>query len=319
MSPFLLLLGAVLGAGGAGAAPAAAQGVEALGEACADGDPDHLDPCRDAAAAARELHGGLGLAASGGSLLGGSGSTLGHRIEGHPRVALDLAGSLARITYPDVLGDSGAPAPATRQALPGLGAGITVGLFDGFRLLPTVGGVLSVDAVAQARVVPLPAHRGFSSSMAAYGAGVRLGVVRESFNLPGVTFSAAHRRLGSLRFGSVLDGDPARIDLDPRATSLRLVAEKDLVAAGILAGAGWERVKGPVTVRLADGPEGGAEELRSSRPVLFAGGNLTFLVLRVSGEVGWARAHSTPGGSGAARAPKPGSGWFGTLGVRVTY
>ena len=301
----------------------AGQGVEGLADECAAGDSGLLGTCRDAALASRELQGGFGLAVSGGSLLGASGSTLGHRVEGEPRISLDVGGNLARTRYPDVLGREGAP--DTRRHTPTFGAGLTVGVFDGFRVLPTVGGVLSVDLVGRARLVSLSEEGGFSGSLAAYGAGVRVGLLRESFTLPGVTLSAAHHRMGSVRFGSILEGDPARVDLDPRSTSLRLVVEKDVLVAGFAGGVGWERVHGPVTVRAAEGEEGdggqgeaAVDRLRSSRPVAFAGANLTFLVLRLSAEVGWAPRHSAVDGW-ADHPFRSDSAWFGTLGIRVTY
>lgn len=313
----LLALGGL--AQGVKPAETAAQGVQELAAACAGEDPIHVDRCRDAALTARELQGGMGLAVSGGSLLGGSGSTLGHRMEGRPRVSLDIGGNLARIRHPDLLGGQGDPAAPTRRTAPRLGAGVTLGVFDGFAPLPTVGGVLSVDLVARGNVVSLPRDEGFSSSLAAYGAGVRVGLLRESFTLPGVTFSAAHHRMGSFRFGSLLAGDPARIDLDPRATSLRLVTEKDVRGAGLMAGTGWDRVQGTVRAEVAgDGDGGSVERLRSSRPTLFAGGNITYLVLRVSAELGWAPSHDGVAEWGD-RPFQPESAWYGTLGLRVTY
>jgi hypothetical protein len=63
-----------------------------------------------------------------------------------------------------------------------------------------------------------------------------------------------------------------------------------------------------------------AAELPSERAVFFAGGSMTFLIVQLSGEVGWSQAMNAPlpiepGGTTfpSARA------YFGSLALRMTF
>jgi hypothetical protein len=291
--PFALL--AVL----ALAAPAAGQGgAAALAASCAgaagDGSP-LAERCADAALAGHALTGSLGLLASAGGAFPVSPSTAGHRLEGSPRVVIDLGGSLASFSLPDL---TEAPARDRRRAF--LAGRITAaaGVFDGFSPAATVGGMGSVDGVATLRVVRLPTGAGFSGSAASLGAGVRVGILRESFTLPGVTLTAMHHRVGTVRFGE-LEAHGARTVVEPRVTSLRLEAGKDMLALGVAGGVGWDRTTASARVEAsADGEAGfaGPGRLRENRRSLFLGVNHTWLVTQLAGELSWSpgRSPDTP-------------------------
>lgn len=261
----------------------------------AGGSPSLVAGCAQAALAAGSILEGVGLLTTVGGAIPVSPSTVGHRIDGVPRVVVDAGFNLARLRHVDLAAEPGSLSETHSTLLAGR-LTTTVGIFEGFRPVATVGGVGAVDGVATLRVVRLPDSPGDHSRAAvAWGVGARIGVVRESFSLPGITVTAMHQRLGSVRLGEMPDGG-SRLLLNPRVTSARLEVGKDLLAFGVTAGAGVDRVGGRARVRAVGGPTtGGAGEvgqasrdgLSRTRPSFFAGANYTWLVTQVAGEVTW--------------------------------
>ena len=82
--------------------------------------------------------------------------------------------------------------------------------------------------------------------------GGRLGILRESFSLPGVSLSAFRRWLGDTDLWSVAEGDPAMADFDLQVTSLRGVIGKDLWGIGAFAGAGWDWYAGDAGLLITE-------------------------------------------------------------------
>lgn len=248
--------------------------------------------CLDAALAVEAIQGGVGLLASGGSELPGSTSTLGRRFGTTPRVALSARLGMANGAYP-TLSDEGL-APETSSWVPTFQGAVAVGLFDGFRPAPTVGGLFAVDVMATLGIGLLPADDGFDRSVAGFGYGVRVGVIRESFTLPGVTLSAVRRHMGDVEWTGPSALGSRRIELaGPTVTSLRASVGKDLLALGISGGIGWERVESDGRFSPPTAPGGtptlvAFEGFRTDRTLFFGGVTATFLVLQVHGEVGYA-------------------------------
>jgi len=159
-----------------------------------------------------------------------------------------------------------------------------------------------------------------------WGGGVRVGVLRESFSLPGVTVSGVYQRAGELGFGTS-EGAGGFAMISPAVTSLRVIVGKDLWPVGLSVGAGWDRYRGDgrIEARFQEGGgeivEGfGAGDLSMNREHLFAGVNFTWLVTQLAAEVGWAR-------DGSPLADLVGTGPFqpggrelhGALTFRFTY
>ena len=94
---------------------------------------------------------------------------------------------------------------------------LAVGLLDGFSIIPTVGGVLSLDVFATAGTVKLPDSKGFQGGASQLGLGVNVGLLRESFTMPGLSVSVAKRVLGETQLGSRAAGDAIEVRLDPTA------------------------------------------------------------------------------------------------------
>ncbi len=271
-------------------APAAAQSaIGELHQRCAAGAGEELSSlCLQSALATHTLHGGLGLLVAAGGSHPVSPSTAGRRMEARPRIVVDGGLSLASVNHLDLSRAEAGPRE-TRSTFVAGRLTAAAGIFDGFSLAPTVGGVGSLDGVLTLRVVRLPGSDGFSGTAASVGAGVRLGVFRESFSLPGVTLTAIHHRPGTIRYGD-LEETGRRMVLEPRVTSARLEVGKDMLAMGVIAGAGLDRMSGRARIGARTGTQEGAAgpvSLTQTRRYLFAGLNYTWLVTQVSGELAW--------------------------------
>ena len=126
--------------------------------------------------------------------------------------------------------------------------------------------------------------------------GGRIGILRESFTLPGVTVSVMRS------FGQHLDWTDAanseRIDADISTTSVRATVGKDFFTLAVLAGMGWDWDKGEIGVQVPDPSMPGrqgigtGEGLTTRRTVYFAGASITRRVYQFSIEAGWAGGYS---------------------------
>ncbi|MEX2529566.1 MAG: hypothetical protein WD960_02240 [Gemmatimonadota bacterium] len=302
---------------------AAQSGARALATACAQsGGAGVADACADGALAAHALMGGLGLLSAAGGAIPVSPSTVGHRIQGSPRFIVDGGLGFVSFRHPDLNAAPGSGLLARRSNLASGRLTATVGIFDGFSPAATVGGVGSVDGVASIRIHRIPSSPGLSSTATALSAGVRLGIFRESFSLPGVTLTMMHHRLGRVRYGDMASSG-ARVNVEPRVNSLRLEVGKDMLALGVTGGVAWDRISGDARVSASwEGAQGesGTRRIREDRRYLFAGLNYTWLVTQIAGEVAWApgRTPSNPlRGSGSFEAG--GGGLQGALTFRIIH
>jgi hypothetical protein len=279
--------------------------------------------CENVADAAVILQPRLGLAAAGGNPVPGTASTLGMRMGTLPRLSLGLRVSAADVDVPPVERQT-----STRDVSFPIGSiamDASIGLFQGFSLLPTVGGFGSVDALASAGIVPLPAGEGFDdSSPFTWAVGARLGILRESFTAPGVSVSAMHRRLGDVTYGSetLTDRDAYFRLTDYQVTSVRGTVGKRLLGFGLTGGAGWDRYSADVSGRVRDprvlSPAFQLEitqrGLTQSRTSLFGNVAFTLVILNVSAELGWQQG-GEPIEDATDRLQQ--RGVFGGLAIRV--
>jgi hypothetical protein len=248
----------------------------------------------------------------------GSAGTLGRRLGTTPRIALGARAAFAHLGLPDLSDPGSEPSRQATFVIPAVHAGVAVGLFDGFFVLPTVGGVLSLDLLAQTSVLFLPTGEGFDGTASGWSVGARLGLLRESFTLPGVAISVTRRDLEPIRFGDSMGAGGGAVEVDPIVTSVRATAGKDLLSVGILAGVGWDRYSGPVTLSPFGVAPVHADALTHRRTLLFAGASMNFLVLQLSAEAGWANGFGAVGGyRGTPFDPASGSA-YGSLAFRLT-
>jgi hypothetical protein len=301
----------------------AQETVQEVAAECFGADPGLQPLCLEGALALQAARGGVGLAAASlGTPVPGSASTLGRRFGSLPRLALSVRGGFVRTDMPDPRAGGVDKRTFWARTVEG---GITVGVLDGFALAPTVGGIFSLDLFGSAMLVGLSDGAGFAGSVEGLGYGLRLGLLRESFTLPGVTLSVARRSMAEAKWGRA-DVDQVSLTFKPTVTSVRAAVGKDLLAFGILGGWGWEGYSGSMVLAVRDTPGGlsrtgqaSSGDFTSDRQLYFGGLSYTFLVLQVSVEggyaTGWADAPSRPSGG---YDPTKGSS-FGSVSGRLTW
>lgn len=302
-----------------GGGATAQSAVRDLADRCAAGGVAPTR-CIELAVTARSLQGASGLLAGLGSEVAGSPSTLGRRLGTSPRIAVSTRAAFAPVALPDLQDPGSEPSREASFVVPAVHAGVALGVFDGFFLLPTVGGVLSLDLLGQTSVLFLPSGEGFDGRASAWSVGARLGILRESFTLPGVAVSLTRRDVAPLRFGDAQGPGGGSVEVDPVVTSVRATVGKDLLSLGVMAGMGWDWYSGSTTVRA---PGGSADawtddDFAHARTLLFGGLSMNFLVLQLSGEVGWARGYGAVDPyRGAPFDPTSGTA-YGSLALRLT-
>jgi hypothetical protein len=130
--------------------------------------------------------------------------------------------------------------------------------------------------------------------------------------------------MGSVEFGDRTQGDQAALDFDLSATSLRAVASKSILSLALLAGAGWDRYSSDVALIAVDPVtaatgQASASGFNTSRAVYFAGASMTFLVLQISGELGWAGGSDAPTGRASSGFDPESGSLFGGVAFRLTF
>ena len=288
-----------------------------LGGVC-DGATAPLE-CRLAAASARVIQPRVALALWGGNPVPGTASTLGIRVGSTPRIGVSAGLLVVPTTLPPLLDRS--ETRSRTGLVTGLALQSTVGLAHGLSPAPTVGGLLSVDAVGRLSVARLPTSRGFDhGTVWGLAAGLRLGVLRESLTLPGVSLTAAYGRSGTVTYGDpspvaaegLMQGSVSRL-------SATLAASRNLFGLRLAGGASWDRHASDVTLRWDGGLAGPAG--RDARAVMkrWTGfGSITWsrLIYHAALEAG---VQETPAfGTLPAGVALDPIGWWLGLSVRVT-
>lgn len=279
---------------------AAAQQSDLAAE-CSAAPLDSRARCIDAMLAFQAAQGGVGLLGTGGgSVLPGNASTLGRRFGSQPRTAWNLQFSGVRMGMPGVAESSAFPAPEDRAVVSALIATAGVGLFDGFSPAPTVGGVLAIDGILSANASFLPSSQGFQDNVFGYGIGVRVGLLRESFTLPGVSVSGILRGSSTVRIGDPDAAEAADMAFDLSTLSVRGTVGKDFLVFGLLGGLGYDRYRSDADIAVHTPIPGevigstfraAPRGFTTSRMVFFGGATLTYLVAQFSAEGGWARGY----------------------------
>lgn len=317
--------------------------------------------CLVVAQAAESAQPQLGILVAGGNPTLGTASTGGLRLGVLPRVSATGKLNFVMVRLPDVLTEGtgrvgrqlnrsiGIPAPA-------LSATASVGVFPGVSLLPMVGGIGSIDLLGSATWLPLRLAGvegvGEGASSTAFGGGVRVGLLRESFVAPGVSASIMYRRLGRLEYGDVCEtpaqtqgrstdsgtleygscpagGDPGEFSFDLSNWSTRVAASKRLLGFGLTGGVGYDRFSSDIGFgfRAPEGTGASAdyfarvrdEELRSGRWSAFVNGSFTALVATLAVEGGWMQGgEALPGFDATGNPFNAGRGTlFGSVGARL--
>jgi hypothetical protein len=272
----------------------------------------------------------LGIALSGGNPVPGTASTLGMRLGSLPRTSLAARVTAAPVDLPPI--ERVASTSDVDFAVASVAVDASIGVFQGFALAPTVGGFGSLDVLGSIGIVPLPGDEGFRDrSPFTWAAGARLGLMRESFSAPGVSLSAMYRSLGKIEYGGVASGlvsgerEAFFRTRDYRVVSLRAVVGKRLVGFGLAGGAGYDRYRADVLIRVCDPTVPPLcdsvkviqqDGFSTSRISLFANASYTLLLVSFVAEAGWQQGGDDVTG-GTDKIEK--GALFGGLAIRVGF
>lgn len=298
--------------------PARAQDDDA-DAACRTFTPAGTAECRLAVGSARVIQPRLAAALFGGNPVPGTASTLGMRIGSLPRMSVSFRVTGAPAELPPIL--DRARSEGDRAFLTGFGAQASMGILTGFSPLPTVGGVLSLDAIARVAILPLPAD-GFDDGAAwGWAVGARLGALRESFTLPGVSLTGTYARISRTAYGDPHDGTTAGF-FDGAVQDLRadLAATKRIGLVGVTAGVAVDRYASDLVAGFREGagapPSRIEGEAVNHRWSAYANAAWTLLIFHAAAELGWQES-PVPTGIPAGTTVDP-VGWFGGLAFRVS-
>ena len=266
--------------------------------------------CYVTAQALESLYPQVGILAAGGNPTPGTASTGGIRLGFLPGVSASARVTGATLRAPDVLGVNADPADERSPFGAAVSLDVSAGIFPGVALAPTVGGFGSVDLLGSVGAAPI-AGDGFDGAALSWGAGARVGILRESFTLPAVSVSLMYRRVGQLEYGDLCAGgtigpgggcespnpeaDPGELRFGVESISTRGVVSKRLLGFGLSAGVGYDRYALTTSsFRYREGTVGGATEVGITdadsdqwRLSVFGGLSYALLIGSISIEAGW--------------------------------
>jgi hypothetical protein len=276
--------------------------------------------CRLAVASMRAVQERVGIALWGGNPVPGTASTQGMRLGSAPRVTVSARVALVPITLPPLPDRTGLE--SARPIMPAFSAQTAVGVLPGFSPIPTVGGVLSMDVVGRFSVVSLPGGRDFQQgAVVGASAGVRVGALRESLTMPGLSLTASYGRSGTVAYGdptgSTTDGFVRGAISDLNAT---LAASGSVLGTRLAGGLAWDRygsrarmghlVSASPTLAEASG------RLITDRRSWFMNASWTRHVLHATAELGW-QSLTRPDGLPLGVRVDP-AGWWTAVSLRLS-
>lgn len=271
----------------------------------------------------------VGIAMAGGSPLLGTASVGGVRLGFVPRLTAGLRVNAAWMSLPDLRAGDGAGGYAARRrtdVVTVVGADAAVSVFEGVTS-GSAGGIGALDVLLSAGV--LPASGGITDASYGWGVGLRAGLLRETFGMPGVSVSAMYRGTGSVRYAGTCKtlactaGTAAALDFDVRDVSTRLTVAKRVGPLGLVAGAGLDHFtddSAHSTYTSGTVSQVHERELSDNRWSLFADAAYALPVGSLIVEGGWmGGGKSVSGYTSQPHAYDPGSGTlFGSIGVRLS-
>jgi hypothetical protein len=259
---------------------------------------DELALCADAIAAIQLAQPELGLAAAGGNPVLGTASPIGTKFRFIPRVYFGGRMNFAWGQIPDVIGypdDPGQPIAVRDFSIFSPQLDLSVGLFDGFKLGSTLGGLASVELLGSLGPLVLPSGEGFRNDVTAAGLGARIGILRESFTAPGLSVSGEYQWTGRIQYGDVAAGSDAQFGIDLNVTSFRAAISKSFVSIALALTLGWDHYQSDVDLTVTDSggqlvpiiPSSARESLGAERWSAFVDVSYIVLFLNIVAEVGW--------------------------------
>jgi hypothetical protein len=246
--------------------------------------------CNTMVDATKAFHPLAGMIVSGGNPVLGTAGTLGGF--GHVSATLRVNAIKASLPNPDSAAQN--PVPSSFNGyLPAPVIEAAVGLYGG-----QGGGLLSIDGLASAVLLPTSRVRGMSVDPGApkvgdvalgLGYGARVGLLKGSFPIPSVSVSVMKRHVPRVQFGDVTGGDPADFSTNFDATNWRAVAGMRVLFVDVAAGLGIDHYKSAATIHYTDGliTHTVTLDLANTREVLFADAGLTMGLVKLVAELGY--------------------------------
>jgi hypothetical protein len=157
----------------------------------------------------------------------------------------------------------------------------------------------------------------------AWGIGGRLGLLQESFALPGASVAWLYRTVGRVQVGRLDDGDQAEFGTDLRVVSVRAAAGKSFLTIGVTAGVGWDRYRSDVDLRFVNPVTGSVETvftrespgtLKTERWSGFGEFRFTVTVVSLVAQLGYLERDARTLTDGVTRVSS--GGLFGGAGAR---
>lgn len=289
-----------------------------LDAACASAPFATAGECYIAAAAVRTIHPRVGTALWGGSPVPGTASTLGMRFGSFPRVSVSGRLIVLPMELPPLPNRVGGANESARAFTAGLSGQTTVGILPGWSPLPTIGGMFAVDGIGRASWLHLPDGQGFQQANVFGGLlGLRLGLFRESFTLPGVSVTGSYGLSTKVGFGDPADRGDGHIESRIGNWNVTGAATKRVGPVGLTAGAAMDRYAGDVEFSYVGGPPAGDQaDAVTDRWSAFANVSLTLLIFHASLEGGWQES-PVPHGLPADVTVDP-TGWWAGLAFRMS-
>jgi hypothetical protein len=257
---------------------------------CQNANPQAQAACNTMVDATKAFHPLAGMIVSGGNPVVGAAGTLGGF--GHFSGSLRFNAIKASLPNPDSAAQS--PVPSSFDGyLPAPVVEAAVGVYRG-----TGSGLLSIDALASAVLLPASRVRGMSVDPDApkigevalgIGYGARIGVLRGEFPIPTVSVSVMKRHVPRVQFGDVAAGDPADFATNFDAVNYRVVAGMRILFVDVAAGLGVDHYTSAARIRFFDGVATRTVtlDLANTRQVLFLDAGVTAGLVKVVGELGY--------------------------------
>ena len=286
----------------------------------------------------------LGILMAGGNPTLGTASTGGVRLGLIPRVSLTGRINVVGARLPDIREQANGQADKFTLPVPAVGANLSVGLTQGFSVAPMIGGFGAIDLLGSVSVLPLSlVGDDFGDNAFSWGAGARVGLIRESFVMPGVSVSLMYRSLGDVSFGDVCEGtevpagdnrftcagegDDGELTFGLDNWSARAAVSKRLLGLGLTAGVGYDRFETSADFAFrAPGAPAGVEQVYrfndiavdNDRWSAFLDASFTLLIGSLVAEVGWMQgSEAIPEFDTTDFDPKEGT-FFGSVGARIS-
>ena len=270
-----------------------AQDLNKIIDSCVStGSTSLVAPCQGAILATQAIRGGISATDAMGGEITGSFSTMGRRFGKIPRLSLGADLKISEFDIPNVLESTAAIPGKTNVWVYGIKTTVAAGVLDGFSFSPTIGGILSLDLLGSFDLLLLQEKYGFINNEKLLSLGGRLGLLGESFTMPGITVSLVQHFGEELNWSSI-GGDDVQLDTEISTTSLRASIGKDLFVFAFLLGTGLDWQRGDLSILVSDpgvpGEPGivAGQNLTTRRPVYYMGLSLTRLFFQFSLEAGW--------------------------------